>query len=147
MKSSGLKRLSLVARKGKRGTSEEKKRVSGLTVGTDAIREDGGVAILQEDGTVADGQTAEPRQLYFNLPLPDDKKDEEGYPIQEYTRNKIRTAKYTPLSFIPKNLWFQFQNIANIFFLFLCILVVSSHPSNTRGVSDWLYGSELTASL
>lgn len=128
VKSSGLKRLSLVARKGKRGTSEEKKRASGLSVGSETLRQDAG-PVLQEDGTVGDGNGAEPRQLYFNLPLPDDKKDEEGYPLREYTRNKIRTAKYTPLSFIPKNLWFQFHNIANIFFLFLCILVVSLPPT------------------
>lgn len=66
------------------------------------------------------------RTLYFNTPLPDDYVDEEGYPIHTFPRNKIRTAKYTPLSFLPKNLWFQFHNIANIFFLFLVILVVSS---------------------
>lgn len=123
VKSSGLKRLSLVARKGKQLTTAEKKRTSGATIGAETLRDDVNNAVLQEDGTVADeGEGAQPRQLYFNLPLPDDHKDEEGYPIQEYTRNKIRTAKYTPLSFIPKNLWFQFQNIANIFFLFTIIL-------------------------
>jgi phospholipid-translocating ATPase len=67
------------------------------------------------------------RTLYFNIPLPDDYLDDEGNPIHIFPRNKIRTAKYTPLSFIPKNLWFQFHNIANIFFLFLVILVVSCH--------------------
>lgn len=41
-----------------------------------------------------------------------------------YPRNKIRTAKYTPLTFIPKNIWFQFHNIANIYFLFIIILGV-----------------------
>lgn len=65
------------------------------------------------------------RKLFVNLPLPDDLVDEEGRPSQQFARNKIRTAKYTPLSFIPKNLWFQFHNIANIFFLFVVILVVS----------------------
>lgn len=63
------------------------------------------------------------RYLYFNQPLPDELL-EEGHPITEYPRNKIRTAKYTPVSFVPKNLWFQFHNIANIFFLFLIILGV-----------------------
>jgi phospholipid-translocating ATPase len=29
------------------------------------------------------------------------------------------------LSFIPKNLWYQFHNIANVYFLFLIILNVS----------------------
>lgn len=118
VKSSGLKRLSLVARKGRLRTSQEKKRAS---AGSETLRQDDTVAAQADD----DGHAAQNRQLYFNLPLPDDLKDEEGYPTQEYARNKIRTAKYTPLSFIPKNLWFQFHNIANIFFLFLVILVVS----------------------
>ncbi|KAL2758570.1 hypothetical protein ACRALDRAFT_2101016 [Sodiomyces alcalophilus JCM 7366] len=63
------------------------------------------------------------RKLFVNLPLPPDLLDEDGIPSQQFARNKIRTAKYTPLSFIPKNLWFQFHNIANIFFLFVVILV------------------------
>jgi len=64
------------------------------------------------------------RKIYFNIPLPADARDEEGHPITQFPRNKIRTAKYTPLSFIPKNLWFQFQNIANIYFLLIIILGV-----------------------
>ncbi|MBE3044538.1 hypothetical protein IMZ48_18615, partial [Candidatus Bathyarchaeota archaeon] len=66
------------------------------------------------------------RNLYFNLPLPPQLLDETGAPKKTFTRNKIRTAKYTPLSFVVKNLWIQFHNIANIFFLFVVILVVSS---------------------
>ena len=62
------------------------------------------------------------RRVFFNLPLPDDAKDEDGTPVANYGRNKIRTAKYTALSFVPKNLWFQFQNVANIYFLFVIIL-------------------------
>jgi phospholipid-translocating ATPase len=64
------------------------------------------------------------RRIFFNIPLPEDAKDE-GRPTTHYERNKIRTAKYTPLSFVPKNLWYQFHNTANIYFLFLNILVVS----------------------
>lgn len=77
------------------------------------------------NSTAATEEEGEGRTLFFNLPLPPEWKDEEGNPAQTYTRNKIRTAKYTPLSFIPKNIWFQFHNIANIFFLFNVILVVS----------------------
>lgn len=69
-------------------------------------------------------ETAQGRTIYFNMPLPESAKDEEGHPIMVYPRNKIRTAKYTPLSFVPKNLWFQFHNIANIYFLFIIILCV-----------------------
>lgn len=80
-----------------------------------------------EDEDNADDNT---RSLYFNVPLPDELLDEDGHPVINYHRNKIRTAKYTPLSFIPKNFWFQFHNVANIFFLFVIILVVSTTPSN-----------------
>lgn len=64
------------------------------------------------------------RRIYFNVPLPQTERDDDGHPIAHYARNKIRTAKYTPLSFIPKNLWFQFHNIANVYFLFIIILGV-----------------------
>jgi phospholipid-translocating ATPase len=64
------------------------------------------------------------RRVYFNVPLPQTERDEDGHPVAHYSRNKIRTAKYTPLSFIPKNLWFQFHNIANVYFLFIIILGV-----------------------
>jgi phospholipid-translocating ATPase len=69
------------------------------------------------------------RRVFFNIPLPDDARDEDGKPVAHFARNKIRTAKYTPLSFFPKNLWFQFHNIANIYFLFIIILGVSPSPS------------------
>lgn len=62
------------------------------------------------------------RTVYHNIPLPEEMLDEEGNPIMEYPRNKIRTTKYTPLSFFPKNLLFQFQNFANVYFLVLIIL-------------------------
>ena len=72
------------------------------------------------------------RRVYFNVPLPRSERDEDGHPIHSYARNKIRTAKYTPISFIPKNLWFQFHNIANIYFLFIIILGVRT-PSSQNG--------------
>lgn len=130
VKSSSLKRLSLIGRQNRKSTMSEKKRQSGgseiLQVSQDGQQQSG------EDNDAAEdhGHGPGPRQLYFNLPLPKDMTDDDGNPIQQFTRNKIRTAKYTPLSFIPKNLWFQFQNIANIFFLFLVILVVSKLPPN-----------------
>jgi phospholipid-translocating ATPase len=72
------------------------------------------------------------RKIYFNQPLPPEAKNEEGHIIAQYSRNKIRTAKYTPLSFIPKNLWFQFHNIANIYFLFIVILSVSTPVAESQ---------------
>jgi phospholipid-translocating ATPase len=65
-----------------------------------------------------------PRTIYFNQDLPKEARDEEGRPLQNFKRNKIRTAKYTPLSFVPKNLWFQLHNIANVYFIFIVILGV-----------------------
>ncbi|KAL5341511.1 hypothetical protein BJX70DRAFT_358989 [Aspergillus crustosus] len=62
------------------------------------------------------------RKVYVNVPLPESERDEDGHPKANYPRNKVRTAKYTPLTFVPKNLWFQFQNIANVYFLFIIIL-------------------------
>ncbi|RAH43483.1 phospholipid-translocating P-type ATPase [Aspergillus brunneoviolaceus CBS 621.78] len=62
------------------------------------------------------------RKVHFNLPIPDEERDEEGNLKAVYPRNKIRTAIYTPLTFIPKNLWLQFHNIANLYFLFVIIL-------------------------
>jgi phospholipid-translocating ATPase len=77
-----------------------------------------------QEPEVVDDEGGEGRTIYFNMPLPADAKDEEGNPLITYPRNKVRTAKYSALSFVPKNLWFQFHNIANIYFLFIIILSV-----------------------
>lgn len=124
------KRGSIMGRLGHKGsTSSEKKRQStgGESLGTDL----GGIQEEPEPSEAAGEEKADdqegqgPRKLYFNIPLPPDAVDEDGHPSQHFTRNKIRTAKYTPISFIPKNLMFQFQNVANVYFLFLIILAVS----------------------
>uniref|UniRef100_F6SH00 Phospholipid-transporting ATPase n=1 Tax=Ciona intestinalis TaxID=7719 RepID=F6SH00_CIOIN len=39
-----------------------------------------------------------------------------------YEKNKIRTTKYTVLSFIPKNLFEQFHRFANCYFVFIILL-------------------------
>lgn len=64
----------------------------------------------------------ERRTIYYNLPLPQELLDEDGHSIINYPRNKIRTTKYTPLTFFPKNIAFQFKNVANVYFLILIIL-------------------------
>lgn len=133
VKSSSMKRMSLRGRRHNKGVASEKKRASGGTELSQPI--DGQQADSKSEvEETSDGPG--PRQLYFGLPLPRELQDDDGRPIQQYTRNKIRTAKYTPLSFIPKNLFFQFQNIANIFFLFLVILVVSLHEPDPRRLGD-----------
>lgn len=128
------KRSSILGRLGhKTSTGSEKKRIS--TGGDSLGAELGGIQEQPEpsdDGheeelVVDDLEGQGPRTVYFNLPLPPGEVDDDGNPAKHYRRNKIRTAKYTALSFVPKNLYFQFQNIANVYFLFLIILAVSTH--------------------
>ncbi|KAL8784094.1 MAG: hypothetical protein Q9213_004153 [Squamulea squamosa] len=102
----------------RRTTSAEKKRQPGDTSHLDGISEEPEA----EASEAGEGQESSGRRIYFNIPLPDTAKDDNGHPIAHYERNKIRTAKYTPLSFVPKNLWFQFHNVANIYFLFVILL-------------------------
>lgn len=113
------KRHSLKERLHRRiGSNSEKKRDS---LGKEAGPLENG----DTEGSEADSEEQDPgRRVYFNMPLPAHERDEEGHPTAQYARNKIRTAKYTPISFIPKNLYFQFHNIANVYFLFIIILGV-----------------------
>ncbi|KAG9288261.1 hypothetical protein G9A89_021292 [Geosiphon pyriformis] len=62
------------------------------------------------------------RQVFVNGPLPKTKLDAKGRPAHVYVTNKVKTSKYTLLSFIPKNLYEQFRRVANFFFLALVIL-------------------------
>ncbi|KAI7901882.1 uncharacterized protein BX663DRAFT_487164 [Cokeromyces recurvatus] len=63
------------------------------------------------------------RKIFVNMTPPASEIDENGKIInQTYVPNRVRTAKYTPLSFVPKNLFEQFRNVANLYFLFLVIL-------------------------
>ena len=43
-------------------------------------------------------------------------------PNSAYLNNRIRTTKYTLLSFIPRNLFEQFHRFANLYFLFIVLL-------------------------
>lgn len=62
------------------------------------------------------------RRVYVNLPIPKGEQNAKGAPKQSYASNRIVTSKYTILSFIPKNLFFQFSRLANVYFLGLAIL-------------------------
>jgi phospholipid-translocating ATPase len=120
------KRMSILNRLNHRPSHSSEKSRHSSGSGTD-------LGFIQEEPNIEAGPEAEvndrdnqgPRTIYFNTPLPPSAVDENGHPLQRYRRNKIRTAKYTPLSFIPKNLWYQFHNIANIYFFILIILSVS----------------------
>lgn len=116
--SSGVKkRVSIVDRfhHKKDASNDEKRNSAGSST------EDG----AKPNNTEGEAASGPSRRIYFNMPVPDSERDEDGHLKVNFPRNKIRTAKYTPLSFIPKDLWFQFQNIANLYFLFIVILGVS----------------------
>lgn len=50
------------------------------------------------------------------------KATENPNPNRLYANNKIKTTKYTVLSFIPKNLFEQFHRFANVYFVFIALL-------------------------
>ncbi|PWY72960.1 phospholipid-translocating P-type ATPase [Aspergillus heteromorphus CBS 117.55] len=102
-------------------TSGLRKRVSILERGR--RRDTQNSATEAATDTPEDGETeAASRKVHFNCPIPDSERDEEGNLKAVYPRNKIRTSIYTPITFLPKNLWLQFHNIANLYFLFVVIL-------------------------
>ncbi|RFU32527.1 hypothetical protein B7463_g3841, partial [Scytalidium lignicola] len=120
-KSGHRKRKSIVDRLHGQPRASEKR----ISAGGESAKTDLNVPPEQDGGANEVGGQG-PRTVYFNMPLPAEAIDEEGHPLAKYGRNKIRTARYTPLSFIPKNLWYQFHNIANVYFLFLIILAIFS---------------------
>lgn len=61
------------------------------------------------------------RNVYLNIELPLQELDKHGLP-REYSRNKVRTSKYTIWTFVPKNLSEQFRRVANLYFLGLIVL-------------------------
>ncbi|KAJ8350862.1 hypothetical protein SKAU_G00259920 [Synaphobranchus kaupii] len=60
------------------------------------------------------------RTVYTNL-LYDHTKVQDN-PNRHYANNKIKTTKYTLLSFLPKNLFEQFHRFANVYFVFIALL-------------------------
>jgi phospholipid-translocating ATPase len=65
------------------------------------------------------GEGGGTRCVYVNLPAPKNATSRHGT-----VTNKIRTAKYTLFTFLPKNLFEQFRRAANIYFLFMAALQV-----------------------
>ncbi|KAH7907450.1 hypothetical protein BJ138DRAFT_1160138 [Hygrophoropsis aurantiaca] len=64
------------------------------------------------------------RNVYVNHTLSAMEVDHYGEPLARYARNKVKTSRYTLLTFLPKNLWEQFHRIANIYFLALVIFQI-----------------------
>ncbi|KAG7467187.1 hypothetical protein MATL_G00150630 [Megalops atlanticus] len=60
------------------------------------------------------------RTVYSNI-LYDHPKGHDN-PNRHYADNKIKTTKYTLLSFLPKNLFEQFHRFANVYFVFIALL-------------------------
>jgi hypothetical protein len=52
----------------------------------------------------------------------------------KFCSNEVITSRYTVWNFIPKNLFEQFQNIANVYFLLLTMLQCVPEVSITGGV-------------
>ena len=51
-----------------------------------------------------------------------------------YASNEIHTAKYTWLTFLPKNLFYQFTRIANIYFLVMMIFQMIPQITISQGM-------------
>lgn len=65
------------------------------------------------------------RQVVPNHTIPA-KTTKKDHPNGKYVGNKIRTTKYTLLSFLPKNLIEQFHRVANLYFI--CIQILNWMP-------------------
>ncbi|KAG8948486.1 hypothetical protein FRC04_009694 [Tulasnella sp. 424] len=64
------------------------------------------------------------RRIFVNVPLPLELQASNGDPSTNYVRNKVRTSKYTLLTFVPKNLYEQFRRVANLYFLVTVVVQV-----------------------
>lgn len=70
---------------------------------------------------------AKRRNVYLNIaPTSLQEVDKKGEPLARYPRNKVRTSKYTIITFLPRFLSEQFRRLANVYFLFLVLLQTST---------------------
>jgi phospholipid-translocating ATPase len=70
---------------------------------------------------------AKRRNVYLNItPTSSQEVDKRGEPLARYPRNKVRTSKYTVVTFLPRFLSEQFRRLANVYFLFLVLLQTST---------------------
>ncbi|KAL5521166.1 hypothetical protein ACEPAG_9088 [Sanghuangporus baumii] len=87
------------------------------------VSETGEVGLVERKPRVAQ-PTGRRRNIYVNMPLEPSDCSKYGEPAQRYVRNKVRTTKYTIISFIPKNLYEQFRRMANLYFLALVVIQI-----------------------
>jgi len=71
----------------------------------------------KEDQSVEDEGSSKDRRI-FELNTVFDRKDSN----RKFMNNVLSTTKYTCLTFLPKNLYFQFTKLANAYFLMLVLL-------------------------
>ncbi|KAN0043355.1 hypothetical protein ACTA71_011007 [Dictyostelium dimigraforme] len=56
----------------------------------------------------------------------------------KFIHNKISTTKYTPWSFIPKNLYEQFRRAANFYFLVIAVIQLIPGISPVNAYTTWI---------
>ena len=121
-------------RKSKRGSSSGRK---GSGLGTSIKDFFGGLLGKQGAASGTAGEGGE-RIIYVNNPeLNDD---------QKFLHNRIFTAKYTIITFMPRFLYEEFSKYANLFFLFisgiqvslLIIILIIAISGNERGKKEHL---------
>lgn len=78
------------------------------------------LGLLRDSVTGQRMREKELRTLKSNLPYEGQGKGSQ--PNRHFSGNAIKTTKYTPLLFIPMNLFEQFHRLANLYFVGLAIL-------------------------
>lgn len=62
------------------------------------------------------------RTVRSNLQPPPGAEDPAAKGARHLADNRLKTTKYTALSFLPKNLFEQFHRLANVYFVFIALL-------------------------
>ncbi|UZJ52914.1 hypothetical protein CBS101457_002234 [Exobasidium rhododendri] len=99
-----------------------------LTAENEAEKEASSAGIVLDQGIKKAKKTpAKRRNVYLNIaPTSPNEVKKNGDPLARYPRNKVRTSKYTFVTFLPRFLSEQFRRLANIYFLVLVLLQTSS---------------------
>ncbi|KRZ66737.1 putative phospholipid-transporting ATPase VD [Trichinella papuae] len=73
------------------------------------------LACIRRKKTYPEYRTVIPNHIYI-------KEEAKQIPNRHYANNKVKTTKYTLVTFLPKNLFEQFHRLANLYFLFIALL-------------------------